>query len=392
MAVGTQSRPRCDDAGPFSGLTSHMMSKRLLPLVIALGCAAAQAQSPQLETVVDGLKTPWAVAFLPGGEFLVTERDGTMRTAKAGGKLSAPIQGLPAVDAQGQGGLLDVQLDSDFARNRTIYFCYAEPSADKKTNSTALASAKLSADLKRLTDVKVIFSQQPKMDSKLHFGCRIAEAPDGKLFLSLGERYKGMQSAQTLDNHLGKIVRIGKDGSVPADNPFVKTPGALPEIWSYGHRNSQGLTLDEKGRLWETEHGPQGGDELNLITPKLNYGWPVITYGENYGGGKIGEGIAAKAGMEQPIVKWVPSIALSGLVKLKSARYGASWQGSFFIGSLKFGYLERVKLGADDRVVEQEKLFADAGRMRDVREGPDGLLYLVLEGHGRVVRVVPAAR
>ncbi|WP_457418059.1 PQQ-dependent sugar dehydrogenase [Roseateles sp. P5_E7] len=368
------------------------MSKRLLPLVITLGCAAAQAQSPQLETVVDGLKTPWAVAFLPGGEFLVTERDGTMRTAKAGGKPSSPIQGLPAVDAAGQGGLLDVQLDSGFASNRTLYFCFSEPSADKKTNSTALASAKLSADLKRLTDVKVIFSQQPKMDSKLHFGCRIVEAPDGKLFLSLGERYKGMQSAQTLDNHLGKIVRIGKDGSVPADNPFVKTAGALPEIWSYGHRNSQGLTLDEKGRLWQTEHGPQGGDELNLISPKLNYGWPVITYGENYGGGKIGEGIAAKAGMEQPVVKWVPSIALSGLVKLKSAKYGAGWQGSFFIGSLKFGYLERVKLGADDRLVEQEKLFADAGRMRDVREGPDGLLYLVLEGHGRVVRVVPAAR
>jgi glucose/arabinose dehydrogenase len=200
-----------------------------------------------------------------------------------------------------------------------------------------------------------------------------------------------MERAQTLDNHFGKIVRVGKDGSVPADNPFAKTPGALPEIWSYGHRNSQGLTLDEKGRLWQHEHGPQGGDELNLIAPKLNYGWPVITYGENYGGGKIGDGIAAKTGMEQPVVKWVPSIAPSGLVKLKSAKYGAAWQGSFFIGSLKFGHLERVKLGPDDRLVEQEKLFPDAGRMRDVREGPDGLLYLVLEGHGRVVRVKPGA-
>jgi glucose/arabinose dehydrogenase len=368
------------------------MSKRLISLVTALVCSAAQAQSPQLETVVDGLKTPWAVAFLPDGQLLVTERDGRMRTAKAGGKPSAPIQGVPAVDAVGQGGLLDVITDSDFARNRTIYFCYAEPGADKKTNGTALARARLSEDLKRLTDVKVIFSQQPKMESKLHFGCRIVEMPDGKLMLSLGERYKGMERAQTLDNHFGKIVRVGKDGSVPADNPFAKTPGALPEIWSYGHRNSQGLTLDEKGRLWEHEHGPQGGDELNLITPKLNYGWPVITYGENYGGGKIGEGIAAKAGMEQPVVKWVPSIAASGLAKLKSNRYGPAWQGSFFVGSLKFGHLERVKLGADDRLVEQEKLFADAGRMRDVREGPDGLLYLVLEGHGRVVRVVPAAR
>lgn len=368
------------------------MNLRLLPSVAALAGAlatAAHAQTPQLETVVEGFKTPWAVAFLPDGQFLVTEREGTMRTAKAGAKPSAPIQGVPAVDAVGQGGLLDVVTDSDFARNRTIYFCYAEPSADKKTNGTALARARLSEDNKRLTDVKVIFSQNPKMDSRLHFGCRIAEAPDGKLFLSLGERYKGMDRAQTLDNHLGKIVRVGKDGSVPADNPYAKTAGALPEIWSYGHRNSQGLTLDEKGRLWEHEHGPQGGDELNLIQPKLNYGWPVITYGENYGGGKIGDGIAAKAGMEQPIVKWVPSIAPSGLVKLKSAKYGPAWQGSFFIGSLKFGHLERVKLGADDRVAEQEKLFPDTGRMRDVREGPDGLLYLLLEGHGRLVRVKP---
>lgn len=364
------------------------MSKRLLSLAVVLAAATAQA-APELETVVDGLKTPWALAFLPDGQLLVTERGGTMRTARAGGKPSAPIQGVPAVVAEGQGGLLDVQLDSGFASNRTLYFCFSEPGADRKTNSTALASAKLSADNKRLTDVKVLFSQSPKMDSTAHFGCRIAEAPDGKLFLSLGERFKGMQSAQTLDNHLGKVIRINKDGSAPADNPFTKTPGALPEIWSLGHRNSQGLTLDEKGRLWELEHGPQGGDELNLISPKLNYGWPVITYGENYGGGKIGDGLAAKAGMEQPIVKWVPSIAPSGLVKLKSAKYGPAWQGSFFIGSLKFGHLERVKLGADDRLAEQEKLFEGTGRMRDVREGPDGLLYLVLEAAGKVVRVKP---
>lgn len=365
------------------------MSKHLLlPLVAALAAAPVAQAAPELETVVEGLKTPWALAFLPDGQLLVTERDGAMRTAKAGAKPSTPIQGVPAVDAVGQGGLLDVQLDSDFARNRTIYFCYAEPGANK-TNGTALARARLSEDLKRLTDVKVIFSQKPKMESRLHFGCRIAEAPDGKLFLSLGERYKGMEQAQTLDNHLGKIVRVGKDGSVPADNPFVKTPGALPEIWSYGHRNSQGLIVDAQGRLWEHEHGPQGGDELNLIAPKLNYGWPVITYGENYGGGKIGDGIAAKAGMEQPVVKWVPSIAPAGLVRLKSDKYGATWQNSFFIGSLKFGHLERVKLDADNRPAEQEKLFPDAGRMRDVREGPDGLLYLVLESAGKVVRVKP---
>lgn len=363
---------------------------RALPVLsLALAAVLPAQAAPRLETVIEGLKTPWAVAFLPGGTLLVTERDGRMRTAQPGGKPSAPIQGLPAIDVGGQGGLLDVQPDSDFARNRTLYFCFAEPGEDGKTNSTALARARLSEDLKRLSDVKVIFSQKPKVESKLHFGCRIAEAPDGKLFLSLGERFTQMARAQTLDNHLGKIVRVGKDGSVPADNPFVNTPGALPEIWSYGHRNSQGLVFDAQGRLWQHEHGPQGGDELNLIRPKLNYGWPVITYGENYGGGKIGEGIAAKAGMEQPLVKWVPSIAPSGLARLRSDRYGPGWQGSFFIGSLKFGYLERVRLDADNRPVEQERLFPDAGRLRDVREGPDGLLYLVLENAGRVVRVEP---
>jgi len=363
------------------------MSKRLLSLTLALGCTLAQA-APSLETVVEGLKTPWALAFLPDGQYLITERDGAMRTARPGGKPSAPIQGVPAVDAVGQGGLLDVQLDSDFARNRTIYFCFAE-AGENKTNGTALARARLSEDAKRLTDVKVIFRQQPKMESKYHFGCRIAEMPDGKLIMSMGERFVGMQRAQTLDNHLGKLVRVGKDGSVPADNPFVNTPGALPEIWTYGHRNSQGLTVDAQGRLWEHEHGPMGGDELNLIQPKLNYGWPVITYGLNYDGTKVGDGIFAKAGMEQPVVKWVPSIALSGLVRLKSAKYGPAWQGNFFIGSLKMGYLERVKLDADNRPAEQEKLFPDVGRMRDVREGPDGLLYLVLEAHGRIVRVNP---
>lgn len=364
------------------------MIKRLLPLVLALGASLAHA-APQLETVVEGLKTPWALAFLPGGRLLITERDGQLRTAQPGGKPSAPIAGLPAIDVGGQGGLLDVQADSDFARNRTIYFCFSEPSADRKTNSTALARARLSEDFKRLSQLKVIFSQRPKVDSHNHFGCRIVEMPDGRLMLSLGERFSQMQRAQTLDNHLGKIVRVAKDGSVPADNPFVNTPGALPEIWSYGHRNAQGLTLDAQGRLWQHEHGPQGGDELNLIRPGLNYGWPVITYGENYGGGKIGEGLAAKAGMEQPIVKWVPSIAPSGLVRLRSDRYGKAWQDSFFIGSLKFGYLERVRLDADNRPVEQEKLFPGAGRLRDVREGPDGLLYLVLESAGRIARVTP---
>jgi glucose/arabinose dehydrogenase len=392
MPCGGQSAQptlRCDDAGPFS---SHLpsMSKRLVSLVTVLVCSAAQAQSPQLETVVDGLKTPWGLAFLPDGHFLVTERDGTMRTAKAGGKPSAPIQGVPAVDAQGQGGLLDVVTDSDFARNRTLYFCYAEPGADKKTNGTALARARLSDDNKRLTDVKVIFSQQPKMDSKLHFGCRIVEMPDGKLMLSLGERYKGMERAQTLDNHFGKIVRVGKDGSVPADNPFAKTPGALPEIWSYGHRNGQGAALAPDGRFWMTEHGPQGGDEINVPQAGRNYGWPVITYGENYGGGKIGDGLTSKDGLEQPLHYWVPSIAPSGMTFLTSDRYGAAWKGNLFVGSLKFGYLDRIEL-KDGKVAAEHKLLADGrARIRDVKQGPDGLLYVLTdESDGKLLRLRP---
>ncbi len=370
-----------------------MRAMKKLVTLVALSAAllAATAQAQKLETLVEGLDTPWALAFLPGGPFLISERGGALRTARPGEKPSAPIKGLPAIDAIGQGGLLDVQLDSGFASNRTIYFCFTEAAADKKTNGTALASARLSEDAASVSAVKVIFRQAPKLEGRHHFGCRIVETPDGKIVLTLGERYTGMQRAQTLDSHLGKTIRIEKDGRVPADNPFTAKPGALPEIWSYGHRNSQGATLDAQGRLWTHEHGPQGGDELNLIRPGLNYGWPVITYGENYGGGKIGDGITAKDGMEQPVVQWTPSIAPSGLAFLKSARYGAGWQGSFFVGSLKFGYLERVKLDANLKVVEQEKLFEGAGRMRDVREGPDGLLYLVLEATGRVVRVQPKA-
>ena len=245
----------------------------------------AQAQAVRAQTVASGLQNPWALAFLPEGRFLVTERDGSMRVVQPDGKVGAPIAGVPEVVANGQGGLLDVLLDGDFARNRTLYFCYSEPAPGTFTrgNSTALARATLSADNARLENVKVIFSQKPKFSSSAHFGCRIVESrapganspPDGKLFLTLGDRFSRKEDAQTLDNHHGKIVRINKDGSVPADNPFVGKAGALPEIWSIGHRNLQGATLTPNGALWVHEHGPQGGDEINLPQPGANYGWPV---------------------------------------------------------------------------------------------------------------------
>lgn len=360
----------------------------------------AWAQGVKPETVAIGLQNPWAVAFLPEGRFLVTERAGRLRVVEPGGKVGEPVAGVPAVAAGGQGGLLDVILDSDFAANRSLYFCFSEPGPGN-TNSTALARAVLSPDNSRLDNVRVIFSQKPKFASSAHFGCRIVESrtpgvngkADGKLFLTTGDRFSRKEDAQTLNNHHGKLIRINKDGTVPKDNPFVGKAGALPEIWSYGHRNMQGLAMAPDGTLWENEHGPQGGDEINLPKAGANYGWPVITYGENYGGGRIGEGITTKAGMEQPLHQWTPSIAPSGMAFLTSDKYGKAWQGNLFVGSLKFAYLDRIELSApySGKVVRESKLISEVGeRIRDVRQGPDGLLYVLTDNsNGKLIRLLP---
>jgi aldose sugar dehydrogenase len=363
----------------------------LMGPAVALGCilgaASAHAQL-RTEPVARGLDHPWAVAFLPQGRFLVTERPGRMRIVEADGKLGPPLAGLPPLVATGQGGLLDVVLDSGFPQNRTLYFCFSEPGPGG-TNSTALARARLPADDSRLEDVKVIFSQKPKVASGHHFGCRIVEARDGNLFLTMGDRFSRKEDAQKLDSHIGKVVRITKDGAPAAGNPFAGRAEALPEIWSFGHRNMQGATLSPDGVLWTHEHGPQGGDEVNLPQGGRNYGWPVITYGENYGGGRIGEGITRKDGMEQPLHYWVPSIAPSGMAFLTSDRYGAAMKGNLFIGSLKFGYLARLELGGA-KVTREHKLLEGVGRVRDVRQGPDGLLYLLTdESRGSLLRVLP---
>lgn len=380
----------------------------LPPLVaivfIAIGSPPlpARAEGVRVQTVATDLQNPWGLAFLPDGRFLVTERPGRLRLIGADGKLGTPVAGLPAIAAGGQGGLLDLVVDSDFARNRVLYFCFSEPAPTGNANSTALARATLSADGARLEDLKIIFSQQPKVASSAHFGCRIVEGrapgvatkPDGKLFLTMGDRFSRKEDAQKLDNHLGKIVRINKDGSVPQDNPFVGKAGALPEIWSYGHRNAQGAALAPDGTLWMHEHGPQGGDEINLPRPAANYGWPVITYGENYGGGKIGDGLTEKKGMEQPLHFWVPSIAPSGMAFLTSERYGKAWRGNLFVGSLKFAYLDRIELSEPfaGKVVRESKLLTDVGeRIRDVRQGPDGLLYVLTDSaKGKLLRLLPA--
>ena len=358
---------------------------------LAALAGSAQAQTAvRAEVLARGLDHPWALAFVDGGRMLVTERPGRLRLVEPDGRIGPPIEGVPAVDAVGQGGLLDVITDSGFATNRRIYFCFAEPAASGGGNSTALATARLSDDGRRLEQVRVIFSQIPKVSSRLHFGCRIVEAPDGHLFLALGERFQRMRDAQTLDNHHGKVVRLRKDGSSPPDNPLVRQSGAMPEIWSWGHRNPQGATWGPDGRLWVIEHGPQGGDEINRPEAGKNYGWPVITFGENYGGGAIGEGLTARPGMEQPLHHWTPSIAPSGMAFLRSDRYGTAWQGNLFVGSLKFRYLARLEL-QNGRVVREDRLLPQLGqRVRDVRQGPDGLLYLLTdENDGQLLRVVP---
>ena len=373
---------------------------------IAASCLVVQgvdAQQVRPEVVTSGLQNPWSLAFLPDGQFLVTERSGRLRVVSPDGKAGAPVAGLPPMAVGGQGGLLDVITDSDFVKNRRLYFCFSEPAADGRANSTAIASATLSADSARLEAVKVIFSQRPKFASSAHFGCRIVESrpsglgalPDGKLFLTLGDRFARKEDAQKLDNHHGKVVRVNKDGSIPSDNPFAARDGALAEIWSYGHRNIQGATLSPDGVLWTHEHGPQGGDEINLPEAGVNYGWPAITYGENYGGGKIGNGLTHQAGMMQPLHYWVPSIAPSGMAFLTSERYGKAWRGNLFVGSLKFSYLNRIELSRpfSGKVVRESKLLTEVGeRIRDVRQGPDGLLYVLTDStNGKLIRLLPGA-
>ena len=301
------------------------------------------------------------------------------------------VSGVPKVLASGQGGLLDVALAPDYATSNRIFFSFSEEREDG--NGTSVASARLVADEQgggALEDVSVIFRQTPKFSGRHHFGSRLAFAPDGRLFVTLGERNSERARAQTLDSQIGKVVRIERDGSVPADNPFIGRAGAMPEIWSYGHRNIQGAALHPgTGELWTNEHGPKGGDELNIITKGANYGWPKITYGVNYDGTVITEATEAD-GMQQPETYWVPSIAPSGMAFLTSARYGAAWQGSLFIGSLKFGTLHRLEV-AGGKVQREEKLLQGNGeRIRDVRQGPDGLLYMVTDSpQGRLLRLQP---
>ena len=359
-------------------------------LVIGMPVSAA-AQTPNgVQVLVQGLEHPWGLAFIDGGRMLVTERPGRVRVVESGGQVSAPLQGVPAVDDGGQGGMLDVVADAQFAQNRTVYLCYAEPATQGVGNSTAVARARLSVDRARLEQVQVIFSQKPKVSSRLHFGCRMVQSPSGDLYIALGDRFGRMQDAQTLNNHHGKVVRIRPDGSVPADNPFVNTPGALPEIWSLGHRNAQGASWGLNNQLWVHEHGPRGGDEVNIVQAGRNYGWPVISYGRNYSGTRVGEGITHREGMEQPLWHWTPSIAPSGMAWVTSDRYGPQWKGSLLVGALKGRQLVRLSWDGQ-RLQPVQTLLQDwEQRIRDVRQGPDGWIYLLTDdSRGQLVRLLP---
>ena len=365
-------------------------------LVVVLASGPLQAQQVfksdlgdiRVDTVVSGLSHPWALAFLPDGRILVTERPGRMRVATRDGKLSPPLEGVPKLLAQNQGGLLDVILDRDFAQNRTIYFCYSDP-VDGGAQ-TSLARARLEPGETQLSNVQRIFRQEGPPSRGLHFGCRIAQARDGNLFLTTGDHFAYRDLAQSLDNHLGKIIRIAPNGSVPKDNPFVGRAGAKPEIWSYGHRNSQGALIHPvTGKLWMHEHGPQGGDEINIPEPGKNYGWPVIGYGVNYGGAKIHES-THKPGMEQPIRQWTPVIAPSGFT-IYTGDLFPQWKGNAFIGGLRTQILVRLELDGET-VTREERLLRQLGqRIRDVRTGPDGALWLVTDdSNGKILRLSPA--
>ena len=348
-------------------------------------------------TVAEGLQNPWGMAFLPGGKMLVTEKPGRLRIVGADGKLSEPVAGLPAVDARGQGGLLDVTLDPGFATNNLIYWTYAEPQTDG-TNNTAAARGRLVDDAvaPRVENVQVIFHQVPSMASTtLHFAGRMVWGRDGTLFITLGDRSitEGRMQAQRMDGLLGKIVRINADGSIPKDNPFVGKEGVRPEIWSIGHRNPQAATAHPTtGELWEVEHGTRGGDEINIPRKGKDYGWPTIAYGIEYKGGTITGGITAKEGMEQPLYYWDPVIAPSGMVFYTGDLFPA-WKGNLFIGGLGSTNLVRLTIKGE-RVVDEERLLTDLQpqreRIRDVDQGPDGALYVITDSKaGRLLKLVP---
>ena len=355
----------------------------------ARACAVTSDVAFDVEVLARGLVHPWAVEPLPDGDLLVTERPGRLRVVTAAGAVGEPIRGLPAVHAEGQGGLLDVALSPTFASDRVLYWSYAEPR--EGGNGTTVARGVLSPDRRSVEQVRVIFRALPTYGNDMHYGSRLVFGSDGLLYVTTGERsdVPMRMHAQRLDSHLGKVVRIRPDGTVPEDNPLVGRADARPEVWTYGHRNTQAAALDPDGRLWIVEHGPRGGDEVNLIEKGQNYGWPLQSYGEEYSGDPIPDVATQRAGVQQPVYYWDPVIAPSGLQWYTGDAFPA-WRGDLFVGGLVANALVRLEM-EDGRVVGEEHLLADRGqRVRDVRQGRDGALYLVTdEDLGELWKIVP---
>jgi aldose sugar dehydrogenase len=368
----------------------------LRPAVAATEHFPSSAGTLAVETVAGGLVNPWSLAFMPDGRMLVTERPGRMRIVTRGGHLSQPISGMPQVYASSQAGLMDVILDRDYKSNGRVFFCYAEPF--EGGGRIAVARGRLVEGNRlvdrtdpRLVGLDVVFRQKGPVSRGLNIGCRIVQAKDGNLFVALGDHFSAMELAQKLDNHIGKIVRITPDGKAPPDNPFVGKEGALPEIWAYGLRNAEGLAYNPTdGKLWEQEHGPQGGDEINIIEKGGNYGWPVVSFGVNYDGTPVGAGKQHRKGMIDPLWHWTPSIAPSGMTFYTGDMF-PGWKGSLFNGALKFELVSRLLFDGDKVVKEERMLQGLNERIRDVRQGPDGALYLLTDNRsGRILRVTPA--
>ncbi|ATQ41909.1 PQQ-dependent sugar dehydrogenase [Caulobacter mirabilis] len=396
-ACGGETTTAQTAAKPAAAASTQALETRPANAASQTPAFAGQTRAPRVSadvafdviTVAEGLDKPWGLAFLPDGAMLVTEKPGRLRIVGKDGKLSAPVAGLPAVYDFKQGGLLDVAVGPD----GLVYWSYAEKRDGG--DGTAVARGKLvPGAAPKLENVQVIWRMTPTIEAGMHYGSRLVFAPDGKLFITTGERsiIPGRMQAQRLDGTFGKVVRVNPDGSIPADNPYVGQAGARPEIWSIGHRNLQSAAINPKtGQLWTVEHGPQGGDELNIPQAGKDYGWPTITYGQEYSGRPVGDGLTAKAGLEQPVYYWDPVIAPSGMA-FYDANLFPAWKGSLFIGGLSEKKLVRLTLDGD-RVVGEEWLLQDLGeRLRDVRVGPDGAVYVLTDNaKGRILKLVPKA-
>jgi glucose/arabinose dehydrogenase len=388
-ACDADAQDRTADCAPLETREPNAPDQKPALPAQTRACAVPSHVAFDVVVLAKELEHPWAVEPLPDGDLLVTERPGRLRIVTGAGVTGAPIAGVPEVEARGQGGLLDVATSPSFAADRTLYWSYSEPRGGG--NATSVARGVLSADRTRLEDVRVIFRATPSYDGNKHFGSRLAFGPDGMLYVTLGERSDTPMrpQAQRLDSHMGKLLRIRPDGSAPPDNPFVGRPGALPEIWTLGHRNVQAAAFDAAGQLWEVEHGTRGGDELNRVEKGKNYGWPLVAYGEEYSGAPIEGAVTDRPGFERPVYYWDPVIAPSGAEFYTGDAFPA-WRGSLFVGGLISESL--VRLDLHDGVVRgEEHLLEERGRrVRDVRQGPDGALYVVTdEGDGELWKLAP---